>query len=195
MDYKSLTTLMLRLTGVIILASSLFHAPNTFGALILSTARADFDGWNWLLMSISAIVPILIGLLLVYFPATVANRIVSGGGETADPLGLEQIGFSIVGLYFVATAVFDAAYWYAKLRIHLLIFSPDLADRLVRQADGQFASIASTGASSSSPALPCCLADAASPISCTGCGPRLRSPRRSAHARSENDPSGLTGFA
>jgi hypothetical protein len=41
--------------------------------------------------------------------------------------------------------VFDAAYWYAKLRIHLLIFSPDLADRPVRQADGQFASIASTG--------------------------------------------------
>jgi hypothetical protein len=145
MDYRSITTLLLRLTGVVILAAALIQAPKWIVSLILSTASGGVNAGDWLLTAVPSTVSTLIGLLLIYFPATVANRIVSGGGESMDNRHLEQIGFSILGLYFVATAMFDGVYLLAKLRLYPLIFYPDLSDRPIRLTDSQFADIASTG--------------------------------------------------
>jgi hypothetical protein len=130
-DYKSLTSLLLRLTGIIIIVSSANYVPHTFLSLYLRNASGDVNAETWLLTAIAATFPIVIGLLLIYFPARVANRIVYGEGEAADTSRLErdaqrleQIAFSVLGLYFVAMAMFDAIDLYARLRLYPLIFSP-----------------------------------------------------------------------
>jgi hypothetical protein len=144
MDYKSLTSLLLRLTGVIIMVLAVTATPRTFVGLFLGNAGGGFNTETWLLTTVASAFPILVGLLLIYFPATVANRIVPGDGETADTRRLEQIAFSILGLYFVSMAAFDAVYWYAKLRLYSVIFPFGLNDRGPWLASNDFAGIAST---------------------------------------------------
>jgi len=69
---------------------------------------------------------------------------VPGDGQTADDRRLEQIAFSILGLYFVSMAAFDAVYWYAKLRLYSVIFPFGLNDRGPWLANNDFAGIAAT---------------------------------------------------
>jgi hypothetical protein len=144
MDYKSLTSLLLRLTGVIILVAAILAAPRIFIGLYLQNASGGVNAETWLLTTAASTFPILVGLLLIYFPATVSNRIVSGDGQIADTQRLEQIAFSILGLYFVSMAAFDAVYWYAKLRLYAVIFPFGLNDRGPWLANNDFAGIAST---------------------------------------------------
>ncbi len=124
MDYISLTSLLLRLTGVVIMAASAVSVPGTFVSLYLrDVGGGGVNAETWLLTAIAATFPIVIGLLLIYFPARVANKLVAGDGEAADAQRLdaqhlEQIAFSILGLYFIAMAMFDAVYWCAKLRLY-----------------------------------------------------------------------------
>jgi hypothetical protein len=144
MDYKSLTSLLLRLTGVIILVAAVIAAPRNFLDLYLRDAGGGVNTETWLLTTVASTFPILVGLLLIYFPATVGNRIVSGDGETADTQRLEQTAFSILGLYFVSMAAFDAVYWYAKLRLYSVILPVGWNDRGPWLANNDFAGIAST---------------------------------------------------
>jgi ABC-type arginine transport system permease subunit len=85
MDYKSLTLLSLRLTGVIILVVAVTALPNTFLSLHVWSNRA---GSALLLITMVSGLPTLVGLLLIYFPGTIANRMVSAGAETIGTLPL-----------------------------------------------------------------------------------------------------------
>jgi hypothetical protein len=94
MDYKSLTSLVLRLTGVIIVVSSVTSTPRTFiGLVYLRSVEATGNMEIWLLAAVASAFPLLVGLLLIYFPATVANRMISAGTATIDTLLLQQVAF------------------------------------------------------------------------------------------------------
>src|SRR5215813_8136601 len=143
MDYKSLTSLLLRLTGIIIIVHAVTSAPNTF---VVLQFRADFNpdsaGVAWLLTIVASGFPILVGLLLAYFPATIANKIVTPGTERVDTLTLQQLAFSVLGLYFISLAVFDAVYWLAKLRIYFAVYNELNYGRPDRLLPQDFAGIA-----------------------------------------------------
>ncbi len=149
MDYKSLTSLLLRVTGVIMMVASAISVPHTFLSLYLrDVGGSGINAETWLLTAIAATFPIVIGLLLIYFPARVANRVVAGDGDTADAQHLdaqhlEQIAFSILGLYFVAMAMSDAVYWYAKLRLYPVFFLESGLSS--RPLDRDFAGVVQTG--------------------------------------------------
>jgi hypothetical protein len=162
MDYRSLTSLLLRLTGIIMMVGPAVWVPRAFLEL-LSLARAggtvDLAAVNlqtWLLTAVAASFPMVIGLLLIYFPATVANRVIARDTDAAgrhagvhgdvgqDLRHLEEVGFSILGLYFVATAMFDAVYWCAKLRLYPALFDEPYVRRVM--LDREFAGIVATGA-------------------------------------------------
>jgi hypothetical protein len=97
MDYKSLTSLVLRLTGVIIVVSSVTSTPRTFiGLVYLRSVEATGNMEIWLLAAVASAFPLLVGLLLIYFPATVTNRMVSAGTATIDTLLLQQVAFSVL---------------------------------------------------------------------------------------------------
>lgn len=153
MDYRSLTSLLLRLTGVVIMAASAVSVPGTFVSLYLrDVGGGGVNAETWLLTAIAATFPIVIGLLLIYFPARVANKLVAGDGEAADAQRLdaqhlEQIAFSILGLYFIAMAMFDAVYWCAK-RASTPFILVDLglsARRPLLLLDRDFAGVVQTG--------------------------------------------------
>jgi len=144
MDYKSLTSLMLRLTGVIIVVSAVTAMPRTFINLHVRNPLESPDVAALLLTMAASGLPILVGLLLIYFPATVANKIVSAGGESADTVILQQLAFSVLGLYFASLAVFDAVYWLAKLRIYFALYNELNYGRPFPLSPEDFAGIATT---------------------------------------------------
>src|SRR5216684_3822039 len=71
MDYKSLTSLVLRLTGVIIIVSSVASTPQIFIGLLYRRGVEATDNMEiWLLSVVASAFPFLVGLVLIYFPAT-----------------------------------------------------------------------------------------------------------------------------
>ena len=83
MDYRSLTLLMLRLTGVVVMVQAIIATPKTLAILFMKPAEASPDISAWLL-TIASGFPILVGLFLIYFPGTIANRIMSPGEQSVD---------------------------------------------------------------------------------------------------------------
>jgi hypothetical protein len=150
MDYKSLTSLVLRLTGAVIIISAVTSTPQTFATLINLEYAAGVDktGVNiWLLTVVASGLPILVGLLLIYFPASVANGIISGGAEAADVRLLQQVAFSVLGLYFITVAAYDAVFWIAKLKIYSAIWDElDTYGQPFRPLRPDFAGLVATGA-------------------------------------------------
>jgi hypothetical protein len=135
MDYKSLTLLSPRLTGVIILVVTVTAWPSTFVSLYI---LSNGVGWALPLTIVVSGFPILAGLLLIYFPGTIANRMISGGAEITGPLPFQQVGFSVLGLYFLTTAAADAVYWIAALQFGMNADFARLASTAVRLVAGTF---------------------------------------------------------
>lgn len=85
------------------------------------------------------------------FPATVANRILARGEAAERSAGLqeefhslEEVAFAILGLYFMAMAMFDATYWYSKLSLYPRLFAVMRLDEATIP-DRDFAGIVETG--------------------------------------------------
>ena len=132
MDYKSLT-------------SSVASTPQIFIGLLYRRGVEATDNMEiWLLSVVASAFPFLVGLVLIYFPATIANRMVSAGTATIDTLLLQQVAFSVLGLYFVTVAAYDAVYWWAKLRIYFAVYNELNDGRPDRLRPEDFAGIAST---------------------------------------------------
>jgi hypothetical protein len=153
MDYKSLTSLVLRLTGVIIIVSSVTSMPQTFMRLLLYRGGVEASGVEtignmeiWLLAVVASAFPILVGLLLIYFPATIANKMVTAGTAAVDTLPLQQVAFSVLGLYFVTVAAYDTVYWWARLRLYFAVYNELNFGRPDRLTNQDFAGLISTGA-------------------------------------------------
>ena len=125
MDYRSISALALRLAGVFILVSGIAGLPNTFVNLYVFAARDALSPsvLPVLLQTLIAVSgALIIGLLLVFFPSIVANRVVNAEAvEKEGSVGyreLQALGFSVLGLYFVAIGFFDGVYWFARGRIY-----------------------------------------------------------------------------
>ncbi|NJN05490.1 MAG: hypothetical protein HC814_02580 [Rhodobacteraceae bacterium] len=128
MDYRSLSSLALRLAGVFILVSGVAAIPDTLVNLLVLAERYTVAPllWQVVVQTIVAASPsMLIGLLLIFFPSAVANRIVNG--EAVGPDGsvgygqLQTLAFSVLGLYFIAVGLFEGVYWLARTRIYYVM--------------------------------------------------------------------------
>jgi len=149
MDYKSLTSLMLRLAGVFIVVSAITSAPQTFFNLLYRRGGAEsVDTWALAAAGFAVFaIPFLVGLLLIYFPGRIANSMVSSAGaETVDALVLQQVAFSALGLYFVTVAAYETFYWWAKLQIYFAVFEEMNFPGPRRLREDDFAGMVSTGA-------------------------------------------------
>jgi hypothetical protein len=71
---------------------------------------------------------------------------ISAGTATIDTLLLQQVAFSVLGLYFVTVAAYDAVYWWAKLRIYFAVYNELNFGRPDSLRNEDFAGLASTGA-------------------------------------------------
>lgn len=150
MDHHALSNLLLRVAGVIIVVSSVLSVPPT----VIGLATNDSSSGNLtsavLMSGLAALLPLLVGLVLLWFPGTVTHRIVGVRHEEASAVAdgekLRQLAFSVLGLYFVSSALFDAVYWYARLKLYHSTVAAEFAYMMppvVLQDD--FAGMLSTG--------------------------------------------------
>lgn len=121
MDYRTITSLILRVAGALILIQLVIAVPHTLVNLLRFGGEATKALDIFVLTALSLIIPLTISLTLIYFPSVVTNHVIrpSNEGETtAVSEGLRSVAFSSLGMYFVCASLFDGVYWVTKLRIY-----------------------------------------------------------------------------
>jgi hypothetical protein len=116
MDYRSITAMALRLSGVLILVNTVPSVPS-FVYGFVSDDRAS-TGSAALLSMVSVAIPLIIALALIYFPSRVSKSLqgVEPSAEQRESTArIGEIAFISLGIYLVASALFDSAYYVVKI--------------------------------------------------------------------------------
>jgi hypothetical protein len=110
MDTRTVSTILLKVTGLVLLVVSISQLPSYFP---LTGRGYDFSIGEVLATAAAALVPLaLVGLALWFFPGTVANKIVSttsAESATADSRPIELVALTVLGVYLVADGLIGAA--------------------------------------------------------------------------------------
>ena len=126
MNYRAVTTVTLRLTGVAVLISTLSHSPVLFATLFRRGASSAREAL--LVMAMAEVVPLLVGLALIYFPARLTSLVVGTASEEGadDQIeGLGQVAAIALGIYFFASGFFDLVYYFSKYWVYRLQMPKD----------------------------------------------------------------------
>lgn len=75
MDHHALSRLLLRIAGVVVIVATLTSVPKSIVTLVVAAGK-DANAFPLLTALIASLVPLLIGIALVWLPGTVANRLV-----------------------------------------------------------------------------------------------------------------------
>lgn len=126
MEHRALASLIIRIAGLLVIVSAITNAARSFGPFFDPTTVQKI-GIGLLLLStlVSVGIPILLGLVLVYFPSAITTRVLrieglDAGGEN-DTRPLQRVAFATIGLWLTAYALIDAVYLYAKARLYFRI--------------------------------------------------------------------------
>jgi hypothetical protein len=110
-DTKDIAALLLKTAGLVIFAYAIFDIPYYFLPHPRTDSEYSFIA-SFMLAAGMLALPIVLGLLLWFFPATVVNKIVSGDKLT-EGLGVrdfERVALTVIGIWFVAYGVSDLVY-------------------------------------------------------------------------------------
>jgi hypothetical protein len=117
MDTKDVSAILLKTVGLVMVAYSVFEIP-----LYFLPSSSTTDQFSFLAVFAQAaaalMLPIALGLLLWFFPATITNRIVSGEKLSGDRFGaadLERVALTVVGAWLIAYGVADLIYSFSSL--------------------------------------------------------------------------------
>ena len=106
MDMRGIGTLIIKITGLVMLVLAVVQIPAYFP---LMSRGYDFSLASTLGTAALGLGPLaLAGLLLWFFPATVTNRIVAEAAPaspTVDFRPLELVAITVLGIYLVASAI------------------------------------------------------------------------------------------
>src|SRR5690349_8630333 len=108
MNYRAVTTLALRLTGVAVLVEILPSTSATIVALILRHSTSAREAL--VLAAFSAVIPLLVGLALIWFPERLSSVMVGSAPVVEDDTNADRLGevaMIVVGVYLFATGIFD----------------------------------------------------------------------------------------
>ena len=134
MDFRALSTLALRISGVFILVNTISTVPRDFIGFITTNAGAnnvlEYSLNQILLIHLfSVIIPSVISLFLVFLPSKITNVLISETetqlSQKADFELFQQALLSALGVYFIASACFDAAGIFARVRIFAAFVAKD----------------------------------------------------------------------
>jgi hypothetical protein len=124
MEHRALAALIVRIAGLLIVVSAITNAAKSFGPLFHPDSSEKI-GLGLLLLSavVSVIIPVVLGLVLIYFPGAVTTKVLRIEGiETRGEIQvrpLQQVAFAAIGLWLVVYAILDSIYIYAKTRIYI----------------------------------------------------------------------------
>lgn len=112
MDTKDISAVLLKTIGLVMLAYAVFELPLYFPPR--ANLRDDYSVFAAFAgAGVTLTLPIALGLLLWFFPATVTNKIVTGeklSGERFGSRDLERVALTVVGAWLVAYGVTDLIY-------------------------------------------------------------------------------------
>ncbi|MBD9393270.1 hypothetical protein [Acidovorax sp. ACV01] len=130
MDHRSLSRLLLRIAGVVVVVATLTSVPKSIVTLVVAAGQ-DADVSPLMTAVVASLVPLLIGLALIWLPGTVANWLVddtvTDKSESDTAANLQAIALSVLGFYFVASALFDAVFWVARIRLYAAVIASNEA--------------------------------------------------------------------
>jgi hypothetical protein len=151
MEQRGLAALIVRIAGLLIVVSAITNFAESLGPLFRSDSLQKI-GVELLLLSavISLVIPIVLGLVLIYFPVAITIKVLRVDAlEAAAEIQvrpLQQVAFAAIGLWLVIHAILDFVYVYAKSQIYIRFFEdmPAYAKPLPVLPD-DFASYVSSG--------------------------------------------------
>jgi hypothetical protein len=123
MEHKALAALMVRLVGLWELVVAVNGLPNAIGAF--SNPEYMHKAGLWVLIGValfSVALPFAVGLLLIYFPGTVATSVLRVEGiepkSASDTTVLERVAVSAMGLWFTVNAVMDGVHVFSRWHLY-----------------------------------------------------------------------------
>jgi hypothetical protein len=111
-DTKDVATMLVKAVGLVMFAYAIFDIPYYFPPYASLSAERSFTA-AFMQAVATLTLPILVGLLLWFFPATVVNKIVSGERLAAEGLRLlefERLALTIIGVWLAAYGISDLIY-------------------------------------------------------------------------------------
>jgi hypothetical protein len=122
-DHKALSALILRIAGLLIVVFTITNAAKNLDFFFSPSTPQGVSVWPMLAATLVSVgLPVLVGLLLVYFPSAIATRVlkVQGADVNVDDIkALQCVAFSTLGLWLTLYAVVEAVYYWAKARLYL----------------------------------------------------------------------------
>lgn len=114
-DYKDLTTLIVKVFGALIVVHILSLVPSYTTDAIMA-----FDGWFTILRRtvLPLIFPLSVGLLMLCFPGTLTNKLIRGEKLSGLPTylpQLERIALTILGFFLLFSTVSDLGFHISRL--------------------------------------------------------------------------------
>lgn len=121
MDHHALSRLLLRIAGVVVLVATLTAVPKSIVTLVVAAGQ-EANASPLITAIIASLVPLMIGMALVWLPGTVANRLVdstsTGNSQVDAAASLQAVALSVIGFYFFASSLFDAVFWVARIKLY-----------------------------------------------------------------------------
>ena len=73
-----------------------------------------------LVAAVSILIPVLLGVFLIYFPATTGRilRLPGDAPAESDIAPLQRVAFGTIGLWLALTALLDGVYVFSKLQLY-----------------------------------------------------------------------------
>jgi len=152
MEHRALAALILRIAGLLIIITSVTGAVRGFGPWLYPSDMAKDVGVPLLLLSmfVAVVIPVTIGLGLVYFPSSVASRVLKIEGleltSESSTAPFQRVAFAAIGMWLTVHAVTDATYVYAKIRFYYYLLKDASNYPMVPDiAAGDFAALVAAG--------------------------------------------------
>jgi hypothetical protein len=127
MEHRALAALMVRLVGLWELVVAANALPNAIGPFF-NPAYVEKAGLFVLIGAalFAVVLPFAFGLLLIYFPSTVASRVLRVEGiepkNAGDVTSLERVAVSLIGLWLTVDAVTDAIHGFSRWHLYRRFF-------------------------------------------------------------------------
>ena len=129
MDAKDLAALLLKVAGLLIVAHALFEVPYYFPLQEISSGNFSVADASMSALY-HATLPLVVGALLWFFPATISNKIVSGKKLSDSGFGVrqfEQVALTLLGVWLVAYGIADLVsnlVWVARVEKEFTVLPP-----------------------------------------------------------------------
>lgn len=115
MDYKDLTSILLKITGAALIFLYLSWMPSIISAAIKH--NEPFYLLELFIDVLPNIVSLLLAIFLFIFPATIANKLIGGGKLTYDETfvdSLQIVAIRLIGIYHIFTSIIDLIHHFSK---------------------------------------------------------------------------------